>query len=110
MKGTLLIMWLSGFASSLVDNIPLSSSLTPIMKDIVMDKGWTILWWGLVIGVNLGGNITPLGSPSTIIALGVSEQEGYPIPFRKVLKIGMGLSILHLAISMIYLYIKYSLF
>jgi len=48
------IMWLSGLASSLIDNIPLSTSLAPIVKDLVLDEGWGIMWWGLVLGVNLG--------------------------------------------------------
>lgn len=109
LNASIAIMWLSGLASSLVDNIPLSSSFAPIVKDLVVDEWWKTIWWGLVIGVNLGGNITPIGSPSTIIALGVSEQEGYPLSFKRVLKIGLGLTILHFGISMLYLYIRYSL-
>jgi len=103
------ITWLSGLASSLVDNMPLSSSFAPIVKDLVVDEWWKTVWCGLIIGVNLGGNITPIGSPSTIIPLGVSEQEGTPITFRRVLKIGLGLTMLHFAISMLYLYIRYGL-
>lgn len=109
LKASVSIMWLSGFASSVIDNIPLSTSLAPIVKDLVVNKWWKVIWWGLIIGVNLGGNITPIGSPSTIIAIGVSEQEGYPISFKRVLKIGLLLTILHLIISMLYLYIIYIL-
>lgn len=103
------IMWLSGLASSLIDNIPLSTSLAPIVKDLVLDEGWGIMWWGLVLGVNLGCNITPIGSPSTIIAFGVSKQEGFSISFKRFLTIGLGITILHFLISMLYLYIKYGL-
>lgn len=109
LKASVSIMWLSGLASSVIDNIPLSTSLAPIVKDLVVNKWWKVIWWGLIIGVNLGGNITPIGSPSTIIAIGVSEQEGYPISFKRVLKIGLLLTILHLIISMLYLYIIYIL-
>lgn len=104
------IMWLSAITSSLVDNIPLASSLAPIVKGLVIDVRWEAIWWGLVIGANLGGNITPIGSPSTIIALGVSEQEGYPISFSSFFKLGIGLTLLHLGISMGYLYVRYILF
>lgn len=109
LNASIAIMWLSGLTSSLVDNIPLSSSFAPIVKEMVVDEWWRTIWWGLVIGVNLGGNITPIGSPSTIIALGVSEQEGFPISFKRLLKIGFGLTMLHFAISMLYLYIRFSL-
>ncbi len=103
------VMWLSGIASSVIENIPLSTSLAPIVRDLVVDESWATLWWGLVIGTNLGGNMTPIGSPSTIIALGVSEQEGYPISFGRVLRIGVGMTIVHFIISMLYLWLRYGL-
>jgi Na+/H+ antiporter NhaD/arsenite permease-like protein len=101
------LMWLSGVASSVVDNIPLSSSLSPIVKDLVVDESWRLLWWGLVIGANLGGNMTPIGSPSNVITIGISEQEGYPISFTMFLKLGLSLTILYFIISMGYLYVRY---
>jgi len=109
MRATISLMWISGIFSSLIDNIPLSTSLAPIIRDLVTDDSWASLWWGLVIGANLGGNMTPIGSPSTIIAIGISDQEGYPIPFTTFLKMGVGLTVVHFVISMIYLYIKYGI-
>jgi Na+/H+ antiporter NhaD/arsenite permease-like protein len=100
-------MWLSGFASSVVDNILLSSSLAPIVKDLVIDESSRLLWWGLVIGANLGGNMTPIGSPSNVITIGISEQEGYPISFTLFLKLGLSLTILYFIISTGYLYLRY---
>ncbi len=101
------LMWLSGFASSVVDNIPLSSSLAPIVKDLVVDESSRLLWWGLVIGANLGGNMTPIGSPSNVITIGISEQEGYPISFTMFLKLGLSLTILYFIISTGYIYLRY---
>jgi Na+/H+ antiporter NhaD/arsenite permease-like protein len=109
LNATLSIMWLSGIASSIVDNIPLSTSMAPIVKDMIIDKSWNILWWGLVIGTNLGGNMTPIGSPSNVITIGVAEQEGYPITFNMFLKMGFGLTILYFFISMAYIYVRFSL-
>lgn len=103
------LMWLSGIASSIIDNIPLATSLAPITKGLVVDETWNLLWWGLVIGANLGGNMTPIGSPSTIIAIGVSEQEGYPISFSRFIKIGLGLSIIYFIISTLFLYVKFAI-
>ena len=108
MNATIILMWLSGLVSSIVDNIPLSSSLAPIVKDLVFDESWGVLWWGLVIGANLGGCMTPIGSPSSIIAIGVSEQEGYPISFNMFLKMGFGLTLLYFVISMAYIYVRFS--
>jgi Na+/H+ antiporter NhaD/arsenite permease-like protein len=107
LNASIILMWLSGLTSSVVDNIPLSTSLAPIVKDLVLDESWSKLWWGLVIGANLGGNMTPIGSPSNIITIGVSEQEGYPISFNQFLKMGLGLTLLYFVISMVYIYIRY---
>ena len=107
MSASITLMWLSGLASSVVDNIPLSTSMAPIVKDLVLDESWSTLWWGLVIGANLGGNMTPIGSPSNIITIGVSEQEGYPISFNMFLKMGFGLTLLYFVISMVYIYVRF---
>jgi len=109
LRASVILMWLSGIVSSVVDNIPVATSLSPIVRDMVVDKSWEILWWGLVIGANLGGCMTPIGSPSNVIAMGVSEQEGYPIPFNQFLKLGVMLTILYFIISMIYIYVRYGL-
>ena len=107
MGASMTLMWISGLASSVIDNIPLSTSLAPIVKDLVIDESWSMLWWGLVIGANLGGNMTPIGSPSNIITIGVSEQEGYPISFKMFMKIGLGLTLLYFVISTAYIYIRF---
>jgi Na+/H+ antiporter NhaD/arsenite permease-like protein len=101
------LMWLSGVASSVVDNIPLASSLAPITKKMVVGSSWNVMWWGLVIGANLGGNMTPLGSPSHVIAIGISEQEGYHISFNFFLKLGVMLTLIYFLISMAYIYVIY---
>jgi len=107
MSASITLMWLSGLASSVIDNIPLSTSLAPIVKDLVLDESSSMLWWGLVIGANLGGNMTPIGSPSNIITIGVSEQEGYPISFKMFMRMGLGLTLLYFVISMAYIYVRF---
>jgi Na+/H+ antiporter NhaD/arsenite permease-like protein len=109
LRASMILMWLSGFVSSIVDNIPLSTSLSPVVRDMVVDGSWEVLWWGLVIGANLGGNMTPIGSPSNVITIGISEQEGYPISFNQFLKMGFMLTILYFFISMAYIYVRFGL-
>jgi Na+/H+ antiporter NhaD/arsenite permease-like protein len=77
------------------------------VKDLVVDESSRLLWWGLVIGANLGGNMTPIGSPSNVITIGISEQEGYPISFTMFLKLGFSLTILYFIISTGYIYLRY---
>jgi len=103
------IMWLSAIPSGLIDNIPLTATFASIVKSWVSEGLSSDVWWGLVVGANLGGNLTPIGSPSNIIVLGVSEREGYPITLERFFKICFGVTMVHLLVSMIYLYIMFNI-
>ncbi len=101
------IMWLSAFPSSLIDNIPLTATFAPMIRIWVSEGFSRNIWWGLVIGANLGGNLTPIGSPSGILVLGVSQREGNPISLSDFFKYSFPITLIHLVISMIYLYVVY---
>ena len=103
------IMWLSAIPSGLIDNIPLTATFASIVKSWVSEGLSPDVWWGLVVGANLGGNLTPIGSPSNIIVLGVSEREGHPITLERFFKICFGVTMVHLLVSMIYLYIMFNI-
>ena len=103
------IMWLSAIPSGLIDNIPLTATFASIVKSWVSEGLSSDVWWGLVVGANLGGNLTPIGSPSNIIVLGVSEREGHPITLERFFKICFGVTMVHLLVSMIYLYIMFNI-
>jgi Na+/H+ antiporter NhaD/arsenite permease-like protein len=101
------VMWLSAFPSALIDNIPLTATFAPIIKLWVSEGISKNTWWGLVVGANLGGSLTPIGSPSNILVLGVSEMEGRPIKFSTFLSYCFLITMMHLIVSSIYLYILY---
>ena len=97
------VMWLSAVVSGVIDNIPMTATFAPIIERWVAGGISPSIWWSLVVGANLGGNLTPIGSPSTIIVLGVSEREGCPISVMQFFKICLPLTLIHLVISMVYL-------
>jgi len=99
------VLWLSAFASAFIDNIPLTATFAPIAKHLIFEGGPSTIWWGLILGANLGGNLFPLGSPSCIIAIGVAEQEGKPLSIKRFTKIGFTASSIHLLLSTLYLII-----
>jgi Na+/H+ antiporter NhaD/arsenite permease-like protein len=101
------VMWLSAFPSALIDNIPLTATFAPIIKLWVSEGLSKNTWWGLVVGANLGGNLTPIGSPSNILVLGVSEREGRPIKLSTFFRYCFLITMMHLILSMIYMYILY---
>jgi Na+/H+ antiporter NhaD/arsenite permease-like protein len=76
--------------SGLVDNIPVAATLIPIVRTLEL-QGLEVdpLWWTLIITANLGGNSTPVGSISTVIALSALEKErGIKIGWGEYLKVG----------------------
>jgi len=101
------VMWLSAFPSALIDNIPLTATFAPIIKLWVSEGLSKNMWWGLVVGANLGGSLTPIGSPSNILVLGVSEREGRPIKLSTFFRYCFLITMMHLIVSSIYMYILY---
>jgi Na+/H+ antiporter NhaD/arsenite permease-like protein len=82
---SLLNIWVCGVSSSVIDNIPMTLTLIPIMEHISAVTGFSlkILGWGIIFGANLGGNLTPIGSASNIIALGILKKEGKSVSWRE---------------------------
>jgi Na+/H+ antiporter NhaD/arsenite permease-like protein len=101
------VMWLSALPSALIDNIPLTATFAPIIKLWVSEGLSKNMWWGLVVGANLGGSLTPIGSPSNILVLGVSEREGRPIKLSTFFRYCFLITLMHLIVSTIYMYILY---
>ncbi|MHA1973851.1 MAG: SLC13 family permease [Candidatus Hodarchaeales archaeon] len=95
-----------GIISAFVDNIPISAALAPVFYDLeVAGVIGPISWWALVLAVNLGGYILPIGSPANILAINLASREGSPISFKEFFKIGGFLGLLHLLIGTVYLLI-----
>ena len=104
LSGVLMIN-IAGFLSGIVDNIPISAALAPVATTLgaaIPTIDGKFLALGLIVGVNVGGYLTPIASPANILALSFSEKEHTPITFVEFAKIGTSLSILHLVIGSIY--------
>lgn len=86
----IIILWVAAIASAIVDNIPLTVAMIPIIL-YLQQSGIPVdlLWWALVFGVGFGGNGSPIGSTAGIIVVSKSEQTKEPITFKKWLKYGV---------------------
>ncbi|QDT15145.1 ArsB/NhaD family transporter [Alienimonas californiensis] len=81
----------SAVASAFVDNIPVAATLIPIVESVGAEPGTPIepLWWTLILSTNLGGNATPIGSISCVIALYTLKKEaGVTVGWGEFIKIG----------------------
>jgi Na+/H+ antiporter NhaD/arsenite permease-like protein len=109
-----LIIWSSAFASSIVDNIPFSAMMIPLITNIIQNEtiasafGSFIinpLWWALSLGVGLGGNGTLIGSSAGVASVGLAEKQGYYITFNKFLKLGLPFMIVSVAVGSLVLWV-----
>ncbi|MDV6034785.1 MAG: ArsB/NhaD family transporter [Phycisphaera sp. RhM] len=101
----------SAVASSIVDNIPVAATLIPIVKDIAADGTVPIepLWWTLIICCNLGGNGTPIGSISCVIAIyALKKEAGVHVGWGTFLKIGGLIMLLQVAGAIVYVLFHYN--
>lgn len=106
---TLLVLWLSAFASAFIDNIPFVATMIPLIKDMEA-LGITNpdpLWWALSLGACLGGNGTLIGASANVVVASLAQTQGIKMTFRGYTKIGLPIMILSICISTAYVYIRY---
>ena len=104
------LLWFSGAASALVDNIPFVATMIPLLQDLQLhlgDSGSRGLWWALSLGSCLGGNGSLIGASANIIVANMAAKTGNKIGFASFLKYGVPITVLLLGISHIYLMLRY---
>ncbi len=86
-----LLVWGSVLISAFVDNIPYVATMLPVVADIAtrMDCSPYVLYFGLLIGATLGGNITPIGASANIATIGILRRSGYETKNRDFFRIGI---------------------
>ncbi len=106
----MIILWASGFISGVIDNIPYTATMTPMLLEIrnVMGADYTLpLWWCLSLGACLGGNLTIIGAAANVIVSETSAHHGHPISFMRFLKYGAVVMITSLILSTIYIWFRF---
>jgi Na+/H+ antiporter NhaD/arsenite permease-like protein len=105
---SLLVIWMSAFASAFIDNIPYTATMIPLIDTVSQDPVFAEqiarfainpLWWALLIGADLGGNGTLVGASANLVSAGLSERMGYPISFMAFLRVGMPYMIITTAVA-----------
>ncbi len=86
-----LIVWASVLFSAFIDNIPYVLTMLPVTAEISAQMGIqpNLLFFGLLIGATLGGNITPIGASANITGLGILRKEGYEVSAPTFMKISV---------------------
>ena len=99
------MMVASAGASSVTDNIPLAAMLAKILGGIpdVANNPDSPYWWAVIFGANLGGNITPIGSASTLVSVTIIHKYGLKLSFAGFVKVAMPYALIQLALGVGYL-------
>ncbi len=66
-----------------------------------------VLWWALLLGTVLGGNLTPVGASANIVAVGIAQRAGHPVSFWDFTRRGAVVTPLSFALSLGYLWVRY---
>lgn len=107
----LLIVWVSVALSAFVDNIPYVATMLPVVQGIAAGMGVEpyVLYFGLLIGATLGGNLTPVGASANITAIGMLQREGYIVKTKDFMRIGIPFSLVAVLSGSIFIWVVWGI-
>ena len=107
----MLLLWVSGLVSSVLDNIAFIATMIPVTKILANDPTLhldiTTLAWVIAFGACYGGNGTLVGAGANLVTAGISTTKGYPVTFGSFFKFGFSCMIMTLLVSTVYVWIRY---
>lgn len=105
----LIVLWVSGLVSMILDNIPFVTVMIPVIMGIQAELGGSdvsILWWALSLGACLGGNGTIVGASANVISVDLAKKKGTNISFIDYMKFSLPVTIGILVICSVYLFFR----
>ena len=104
-----IILWVSAIASAFVDNIPFAATMVPVIQSLAATAGVNLntLAWALSIGTDIGGSATQIGASANVVGTSVAAKNGYPIGWGKYCKKLAPATVIVLAISTVYIFVRY---
>lgn len=111
---TMIILWASGLLSGIIDNIPYTATMAPLISELINPANPNAitghvhaLWWALSLGACLGGNLTIIGAAANVLVSETATSKGHKISFFRFMKYGALVTFISLILSSIYLYVRY---
>ena len=111
LTAALIVLWMSGLLSGLIDNIPYTVTMLPVIDEIQLglntDESSNVLWWALAIGADMGGNLTVIGASANVLVSNLAHRAGQPILFWEWLRWGSVTVVGTLMIATAYIWLRY---
>jgi Na+/H+ antiporter NhaD/arsenite permease-like protein len=111
LTATMLILFVSALLSGIVDNIPYTAAMSPIVLQLTEGIADPVqadaLWWSLAIGADFGGNLTAIGASANVVVLGIAARSGSPISFWEFTRKGAIVTVVTILLAAPYLWLRY---
>jgi Na+/H+ antiporter NhaD/arsenite permease-like protein len=108
---TMLILGVSFMLSGVINNVPYAATMAPIVGQLIPSMVGNVhpqvLWWALVLGTDLGGNLTAVGASANVVILGIARRAESPISFWEFTRKGAIVTVVSVGLSAIYLWVRY---
>ena len=108
---TMLILVVSFVISGIINNVPYAATMAPIIAQLAPSMVGhvhpQVLWWALVLGTDLGGNLTAVGASANVVILGIARRADSPISFWEFTRKGAVVTVMSIGLSAIYLWVRY---
>ena len=101
------IAWVSAVGSGVVDNIPFTAAMIPVVEQLGGGDGDDAYWWALALGACFGGNATLVAAAANVAAAGMAARAGRPIGFVEFLRIGLPVTFVSMLIATAYIAVRY---
>jgi len=102
------IMWVSAIGSGIVDNIPFTATMIPVVEQLQAgNEGDDAYWWSLALGACFGGNLTLIAAAANVAAAGMASRAGQPIGFVTFLRAGVPATLISMVLATAYVAIRY---
>ncbi len=109
---TVLILTVSFTLGSFINNVPYAAAMTPVVGQFATSipghaASSGVLWWALLLGTVLGGNLTTIGASANVVAVGIAQRAGHPVSFWDFTKRGAVVTAVSFVLSLGYLWLRY---
>jgi Na+/H+ antiporter NhaD/arsenite permease-like protein len=101
------IAWASALGSAVVDNIPFTAAMIPVVESLQGGSGDDAYWWALSLGACFGGNATLIAAAANVAAAGLAARAGQPIRFFYFMRIGVATTLASMVLVTGYMLLRY---
>ena len=105
-----LIVWFSVLFSAFIDNIPYVATMLPVVSALAASQGYPpyVLYFGLLVGATLGGNLTPIGASANIAAIGILQKNGWEVKTKDFMRIGVPFTLIAVLVGYLFCWLVWA--